>query len=255
MPTDSLCRTGRIPANDPAFEGISVGDAALTAEKEPGYRLAMESRRDPRDMLKLQRDAKKILEYQLPSPSDLYDEMLEMVNDKEMADICAVTGQTDPKEALDRWLNHLPIADLAGCWLQLRTVERQHLGESERLQELRARLIQVVDTRILSDLDGTYLLREASADLIDAEKGYNWERDLINAAILGTRDVAAFTITGANVNFETLCQLGPRIAIVEEAAEVLEPLLVGCLPPSVEHVILLGDHQQLAPPPELKAPS
>ncbi len=71
LPADAFCRTGRIPANDPAFDCVSMEDARLTAEKEPGYRLAVDSRRDPREMLKLQRDAKKILEYQLPSASDL----------------------------------------------------------------------------------------------------------------------------------------------------------------------------------------
>ncbi len=80
------------------------------------------------------------------------------------------------------------------------------------------------------------------------------EQSLVNSVLLSTRDVAAYTLTSANINFQTLCALKPRIAVVEEAAEVLEPLLTACLPPSIEHLILLGDHQQLAPRVEAATP-
>lgn len=42
-------------------------------------------------------------------------------------------------------------------------------------------------------------------------------------------------------------ELGPKIVVMEEAAEVLDPLALSVLVPSVQHLILLGDHQQLAP--------
>ena len=35
--------------------------------------------------------------------------------------------------------------------------------------------------------------------------------------------------------------------IVEEAAEILEGQLVAVIPPSVQHLIMLGDHKQLRP--------
>ena len=35
--------------------------------------------------------------------------------------------------------------------------------------------------------------------------------------------------------------------IVEEAAEILEGQLVAAIPPSVQHLIMIGDHQQLKP--------
>lgn len=38
---------------------------------------------------------------------------------------------------------------------------------------------------------------------------------------------------------------GRRLRAVEEAAELLEPQLLGSLPASVQHVILFGDHKQL----------
>ena len=35
--------------------------------------------------------------------------------------------------------------------------------------------------------------------------------------------------------------------IVEEAAEILEGQLVAVIPPSVQHLIMIGDHKQLSP--------
>ena len=62
--------------------------------------------------------------------------------------------------------------------------------------------------------------------------------------------VIAATITGACKYSSLLRQLGVRTVLVEEAAEVLEPLLAAALPRTTEHLILVGDHQQLKPRPE-----
>ena len=35
--------------------------------------------------------------------------------------------------------------------------------------------------------------------------------------------------------------------IVEEAAEIIEGQLISVLPPSIEHLVMLGDHMQLKP--------
>ena len=39
----------------------------------------------------------------------------------------------------------------------------------------------------------------------------------------------------------------PAVMIVEEAAEILEGQLVAVIPPSVQHLIMIGDHKQLRP--------
>lgn len=41
--------------------------------------------------------------------------------------------------------------------------------------------------------------------------------------------------------------LEPRILLVEEAGQVLEAHVLGSLVPSMEHLILIGDPQQLRP--------
>lgn len=39
----------------------------------------------------------------------------------------------------------------------------------------------------------------------------------------------------------------PSVMIVEEAAEILEGQLVAVIPPSLQHLIMIGDHKQLRP--------
>ena len=57
------------------------------------------------------------------------------------------------------------------------------------------------------------------------------------------------TYLGAAKYSKILEELKPRITIVEEAAEVLESHIVTSLTPACQHLILIGDHQQLRPNP------
>ena len=59
--------------------------------------------------------------------------------------------------------------------------------------------------------------------------------------------VIGATITGAAIHHEMLNAVRPKVVIVEEAAEILEPSLVAAINPDVEHLILIGDHKQLRP--------
>ena len=45
----------------------------------------------------------------------------------------------------------------------------------------------------------------------------------------------------------SLADIKPSVVIVEEAAEILEGQLVAVIPPSVQHLIMIGDHKQLKP--------
>jgi superfamily I DNA and/or RNA helicase len=46
-----------------------------------------------------------------------------------------------------------------------------------------------------------------------------------------------------------LREIGPKIIIVEEAAEVLEAHIITTLSKSCQHLVLIGDHKQLRPNP------
>ncbi|KAK0852435.1 hypothetical protein LTR03_003413 [Friedmanniomyces endolithicus] len=77
-----------------------------------------------------------------------------------------------------------------------------------------------------------------------------WEHDEI---ILKQQKVIGMTMTGFSKYRGLLAALQPRIILIEEAAETLEaPVTVACLP-SLEHLILVGDHKQLRPHCHVKA--
>lgn len=65
--------------------------------------------------------------------------------------------------------------------------------------------------------------------------------------ILQRARVVGMTTTGAAKIRELIEALKPRVVIVEEAAEVLEASIITSISPSTEHLILIGDHQQLRP--------
>ena len=61
--------------------------------------------------------------------------------------------------------------------------------------------------------------------------------------------IVAMTTTGAARYHQVLRDIGPKIVMVEEAAEVFEAHIVSALSAQCEHLILIGDHVQLRPNP------
>ncbi|KAK0256573.1 hypothetical protein LTS09_008689 [Friedmanniomyces endolithicus] len=77
-----------------------------------------------------------------------------------------------------------------------------------------------------------------------------WEHDEI---VLKQQKVIGMTTTGFSKYRGLLAAIQPRVILIEEAAETLEaPITVACLP-SLEHLILVGDHKQLRPHCHVKA--
>lgn len=70
------------------------------------------------------------------------------------------------------------------------------------------------------------------------------ERDL---RCLRSANIILLTTSGLARNLALLRQLPSRILVCEEAGEVLEAHLLTTFLPSIEHAILIGDHQQLRP--------
>ena len=64
-------------------------------------------------------------------------------------------------------------------------------------------------------------------------------------------DVIAMTTTCAARYRRILKNIGPKIVVIEEAAEVLEAHVITSLTADTEHLILIGDHQQLRPNPSV----
>ncbi|XP_019395339.1 PREDICTED: NFX1-type zinc finger-containing protein 1, partial [Crocodylus porosus] len=65
--------------------------------------------------------------------------------------------------------------------------------------------------------------------------------------ILKEAQVVGMTTTGAAKYRQILQKVEPRIVIVEEAAEVLEAHTITTLSKACQHLVLIGDHQQLRP--------
>uniref|UniRef100_A0A915JZM5 NFX1-type zinc finger-containing protein 1 n=1 Tax=Romanomermis culicivorax TaxID=13658 RepID=A0A915JZM5_ROMCU len=78
---------------------------------------------------------------------------------------------------------------------------------------------------------------------------YNEIRTMKTMAVLKKARVLGMTTTGAAKHQAVLSAVKPKIAIIEEAAEVLESHIITSLSSSCEHLILIGDHFQLRPNP------
>ncbi|XP_071958633.1 NFX1-type zinc finger-containing protein 1-like [Antedon mediterranea] len=92
--------------------------------------------------------------------------------------------------------------------------------------------------------------------LFDQQQAYDQVVNMIKqddyeskCKVLRGTAVVGMTTTGAAMNKELLNGIRPRIVVVEEAAEILEAHIVTSLTKQCEHLILIGDHQQLKPNP------
>ncbi|XP_030831940.1 NFX1-type zinc finger-containing protein 1 [Strongylocentrotus purpuratus] len=80
---------------------------------------------------------------------------------------------------------------------------------------------------------------------LDEAKGVEKYHVLRQATIIG------MTTTGAANHQQVLQRVRPKIVVVEEAAEVLEAHIITALNASCQQLILIGDHQQLRPKPNV----
>lgn len=78
------------------------------------------------------------------------------------------------------------------------------------------------------------------------EKRQNISADL-NLRVLAQSNVIGLTTSGLARNLNLVRRLPSKVLLIEEAAEVLEAHILTTLLPSLEQVILIGDHQQLRP--------
>ena len=99
-------------------------------------------------------------------------------------------------------------------------------------------------------------IAKCKSQIHEAARTYNYACEVYNLAqrriechVALSADVIGMTTTGAAKYHHLLDGLRPKIAIFEEAAEVLEAHLVTSIASSVQQVILIGDHKQLRPKP------
>ena len=86
--------------------------------------------------------------------------------------------------------------------------------------------------------------------LRQASRAYDDARLDFDAAVLASKAIIGMTINGAAKYSSLLARLNVTVVIVEEAAEVTEPLLIAALPSTTQLLYMAGDHKQLPPQPE-----
>ena len=81
----------------------------------------------------------------------------------------------------------------------------------------------------------------------EREELYEAQRRIAMIQCLRNADIVGLTTTGAAKYNSLLSQINAKVVIIEEAAEVLEAHIVSSLSRNTQHLILIGDHQQLRP--------
>ncbi|XP_046361756.2 NFX1-type zinc finger-containing protein 1-like isoform X1 [Haliotis rufescens] len=80
-----------------------------------------------------------------------------------------------------------------------------------------------------------------------ASRRYCEACSLLDSRIMKRASLVAMTTTAAARYTRTLQEVGAPVVIIEEAAQVSEQHVLGALSPSCQHLIMIGDHQQLRP--------
>lgn len=137
------------------------------------------------------------------------------------------------KGAPHRLASNRPIEELLNANLMnLSALERSALHQywvEQSTLELNRRFLHLLD----SYRDITVSLKKCHQEL-DL-------RCLLRADIIGV------TTTGLARNLDILRRVGAKVVVIEEAGEILEAHTLTALLPSIEHAILIGDHEQLRP--------
>ncbi|XP_071786066.1 NFX1-type zinc finger-containing protein 1-like [Asterias amurensis] len=148
------------------------------------------------------------------------------------------------------------------CGSNLETTPKEELKKDEMMSDREASRVTNVWSLTLSDRWRLYRLwvkkyiEEQEEMLTDyrisydsLSKEYEAIKASVDLEVLSKARVIGMTTTGAARCQSMLQLLGPRIVIAEEAAEVLEAHIITALTAKCQHLILIGDHQQLKPNP------
>ncbi|XP_047195262.1 NFX1-type zinc finger-containing protein 1 [Hippoglossus stenolepis] len=144
--------------------------------------------------------------------------------------------------------------------IKLKNNIRKELQSGSAMTEVEAEKILDIWTLSLSDRWRLYRLWveryriEIRTALLAAEDAYQNTAERLadvrrheSLCLLRNAKVIGMTTTGAAKYRSVLQEVSPRLVIVEEAAQVLEAHTITTLSQGCQHLILIGDHQQLQP--------
>ncbi|XP_035285223.1 NFX1-type zinc finger-containing protein 1-like [Anguilla anguilla] len=135
---------------------------------------------------------------------------------------------------------------------KLKNEVKQELKKKDHMLKKEAE--QITDLWGLPYKQRWHLYREIRTRLISYENEYQTIvnrmdelRQQKDKTVLRSASVIGMTTTCAARCRRVLQDIQPRIVVVEEAAEVLEAHIIAALTSACQHLILIGDHQQLRP--------
>ncbi|ERS95412.1 hypothetical protein HMPREF1624_08290 [Sporothrix schenckii ATCC 58251] len=96
-------------------------------------------------------------------------------------------------------------------------------------------------TLIQDEIERVYI------DYVAAKRSYDKARQEADLRCLEAANIVGMTTTGLAKNHDLLKHIKSKVLLCEEAGEVLEAHMLTSFLPSIEHAILIGDHQQLRP--------
>jgi len=148
-----------------------------------------------------------------------------------------------PQKSLGRWLSGgrrvnppvppRPIVALEHARLKAMTCDERRSLYSYWLERIRDPIIEKI-----WPLYQDYILAKERRDRVRGD---------LDLRCMEEADIIGVTTTGLARNLSVLRKLKSKVMLCEEAGEVLEAHILTALLPSVEHVIMIGDHLQLRP--------
>ena len=169
----------------------------------------------------------------------------------------AIFADVVDEDGFTRKVSPRGVKDPAGSWLK----RDGNLAQAARptrpmavLEESDPAALTIAEKEVLHRHWTTEAHSRASESLVRAlEELTNSQRQLEtvrnekNLRCLEQANVIGVTTSGLAKNLSLLRDLAPQVLLIEEAAEVLESHILASLVPSVQHVIMIGDHEQLRP--------
>ncbi|KAK4454712.1 P-loop containing nucleoside triphosphate hydrolase protein [Podospora aff. communis PSN243] len=114
-------------------------------------------------------------------------------------------------------------------------------------RELRGIVYRHLQARYLANVRPVFIdFLKRNSQLCKDIKAIKAQQDA-KMLVINKIDIVGCTTTGLTKYRQFLSALKPRSLLIEEAAETREANIVSALYPSIEQLILVGDHQQLAP--------
>ena len=150
---------------------------------------------------------------------------------------------TDP---IQRWLNTSPEITATEHAVRGRNIDRlitadlKSMSKNERPM-LHDHWISSLQRKLLNQL------YTATLQFLIADESLAKCRQEIKFRCLEKAQIIGITTSGLAQNVELLRRLRPKVLICEEAGEILEAHTLTAFLPSIEHAILIGDHEQLRP--------